>query len=59
MTGKNVLITAGVILVGAAVVGANLWFQQEPALTVSTEAIRAGISRRSCRRPARSSPSGS
>ena len=41
MTGKNVLITAGVILVGAAVVGANLWFQQEPALTVSTEAIRA------------------
>ena len=41
MTGKNVLIAAGVILVGAAVVGANLWFQQEPALTVSTEAIRA------------------
>jgi HlyD family secretion protein len=41
MTGKNVLITAGVILVGAAVVGANLWFQQEPALTVATEAIRS------------------
>ncbi len=41
MTGKNVLITAGVILVGAAVVAANLWLQREPALTVTTEAIRA------------------
>ena len=41
MTGKNVLITAGVVLVGAAVVGANLWFQREPTLAVTTEAIRA------------------
>ena len=41
MTGKNVLIVAGVVLVAAAVVGANLWFQQEPTLAVTTEAIRA------------------
>ncbi len=41
MTGKNVLIAAGVVLVAAAVVGANLWFQREPTLAVTTEAIRA------------------
>ena len=41
MTGKNVLIVAGVVLVAAAVVGANLWFQREPTLAVTTEAIRA------------------
>jgi HlyD family secretion protein len=41
MTGKNVLIVAGVVLVAAAVIGANLWFQREPTLAVTTEAIRA------------------
>ena len=41
MTGKNVLIVAGVVLVAAAVVGANLWFQREPTLAVTTEAICA------------------
>jgi HlyD family secretion protein len=41
MTRKNLLITLGIILVGAAVGAANLWFQREPSLAVTTEAVRA------------------
>jgi HlyD family secretion protein len=41
MTRKNLLITLGILLVGAAVVAANLWFQREPSLAVTTEAVRA------------------
>lgn len=40
MTRKNVLIAAGVIALGAAVVAANLWFKREKPTTVTTEVIR-------------------
>jgi len=40
MAQKNVFIAAGVVLVGAAVVAANLWFASEGALAVTTEAIK-------------------
>jgi HlyD family secretion protein len=41
MTRKNVLIALGVILVGAAVVAANLWFQRNTSPAVTVEAIKA------------------
>ena len=41
MTGKKVLIVLGVILVGAAVVGANLDYRRETGLNVATEALRS------------------
>src|SRR5215831_16826282 len=41
MSRKNVLITIGVVLVGAAVVAANLYFTKDKGLTVTTEAIKA------------------
>jgi HlyD family secretion protein len=37
---KNILIAVGVVLVGAAVVAANLYFKRERPLTVTTEVIR-------------------
>src|SRR5215471_7431642 len=40
MSRKNVLIVAGIVLVGAAVVGANLYFKREKGLPVTTEAIK-------------------
>jgi HlyD family secretion protein len=40
MSRKNVLIVVGVVLVGAAVVGANLYLKREKGLTVTTEAIK-------------------
>src|SRR5437667_12334271 len=40
MSRKNILIVIGVVLVGAAVVAANLYFRREKGLTVTTEAIR-------------------
>src|SRR5947208_10472706 len=40
MSRKNILIVIGVVLVGAAVVAANLYFRRDKGLTVSTEAIR-------------------
>ena len=40
MSRKNVLIALGVVLVAAAVVGANLYFKREKGLAVTTEAIR-------------------
>jgi multidrug efflux pump subunit AcrA (membrane-fusion protein) len=41
MTRKKALIFVVVLLVGAAVVAANLWFQREPSVSVTSEAIRA------------------
>jgi len=41
MTGKKVLIAISVIILGAAVVAANLWLRNPAALTVTTETIKA------------------
>jgi len=41
MSRKNVLITLAIVLVGAAVVGANLYFKKDKGLAVTTEAIKA------------------
>src|SRR6476660_7004971 len=41
MSGKNILITVGVVLVAAAVVGANIYFIRDRGLTVTTEQIKA------------------
>jgi HlyD family secretion protein len=38
---KNILITIAVILVAAAVVGANLYFKKDKGIAVQTEAIKA------------------
>src|SRR5262245_31460143 len=40
MSRKNVLIVIGVVLVGAAVVGANLYFKKDKGLTVTTEVVK-------------------
>src|SRR5436309_5519709 len=40
MSRKNILIIIGVVLVGAAVVAANLYFKRDKGLTVTTEGIR-------------------
>src|SRR5713101_8049866 len=40
MPRKNVLIAIGVVLIGAAVVAANLYFKKDKGLTVTTEAIK-------------------
>src|SRR5262245_25972468 len=40
MSGKNILIATAVILIGGAVVGANLYFKRDKGLTVTTEAIK-------------------
>src|SRR6185295_10676441 len=40
MSRKNILITLAIVLVGAAVVGANLYFKKEKGLAVTTEAIK-------------------
>ena len=41
MTGKKVLIILGVILLGAAVVAANLWYRRDTGLSVAAEALRS------------------
>src|SRR6266508_2439721 len=41
MSRKNVFIIIGVVLVGAAVVGANLYFKKDKGIAVTTEAIKA------------------
>src|SRR3989449_686983 len=41
MSRKNVLIAVAIVLVGAAVVGANLYFKKEKGLSVTTEPIKA------------------
>jgi HlyD family secretion protein len=40
MSRKNVLITLAVVLIGAAAVGANLYFKKDKGLTVTTDVIR-------------------
>jgi len=40
MTGKKVLIVLGVVLVGAAVVAANLYYRRDTGLRVNAEALR-------------------
>ena len=40
MSRKNVFITIGVVLVAAAVVGANLYFKRDKGLTVTTEVVK-------------------
>jgi len=40
MSRKNVFIIIGVVLVAAAVVGANLYFKKDKGLTVSTEVVK-------------------
>src|SRR5260221_5028205 len=41
MSRKNVLIAIGVVLVGAAVIAANLYFKKDKGLTVTTEVIKS------------------
>src|SRR5437899_4006771 len=41
MSRKNVLIAVSVILVGAAVIAANLYFKKDKGLTVTTEVIKS------------------
>src|SRR6266705_2725507 len=41
MNRRNVLIFIVVVLVGAAVVAANLWYKRDTSPTVTTEAIKA------------------
>src|SRR5437588_8423104 len=40
MTRRNVFIGLGILVVAAAVVGANLYFKKEKGLAVTTEAIK-------------------
>src|SRR5438876_9572477 len=41
MNRRTIFIVLGVILLGAVVVGLNLWFKKENGLTVTTEVIKA------------------
>src|ERR687886_2714868 len=40
MSGKKILIGVAIALVGAAVVGANLYFKKDKGLLVTTEAVK-------------------
>ncbi len=40
MSRRNILIALGVIVLGAALVAANLWYKKDTGLTVTTEVIR-------------------
>src|SRR5215471_20805178 len=40
MSRKNILIAVAVVIVGAAVVAANLWYQRKPGVTVTVEPIK-------------------
>src|SRR6266851_1869380 len=40
MSRKNMLIATGVVLIGAAIVGANLYFKKDKGLSVTTEVIK-------------------
>src|SRR5476649_709559 len=40
MNRRNILITIAVVLIGGAVVAANLWFKRTPSLSVTTETIK-------------------
>src|SRR6266576_3388882 len=41
MTRKNILITLAIVLIGAGVVAANLYYRRAKGLTVTTEVIKA------------------
>src|ERR1700681_1471823 len=41
MNRRNILIGLGVVLLGAAVVAANLWYKREVGLPVTTEVIKS------------------
>src|ERR671932_38138 len=41
MTRRNVLIATAIVLIAAAVAGANFWFRRDPAVTVTTETIKS------------------
>src|SRR5712671_2957425 len=41
MTRKNILITLAIVLIGASVVAANLYYRRAKGLTVTTEVIKA------------------
>ena len=41
MSRRNILIVVGVVLLGAAVVAANLWYKRDTGLSVTTEVIKA------------------
>jgi hypothetical protein len=56
---KNLWIALGIVLVGAAVVAANLYYRRDKGVVVTTEAIKTRDLRPSCRRLARSSQNGS
>jgi hypothetical protein len=59
MSRKNILITVAVVLVGAAVVAANLWYRRSPGMTVTAEASKLAIWKQSFRRPEKFSRNGS
>src|SRR5438477_6399636 len=40
MNRRNILIALAIVLVGGAVVAANLWFKKAPGLTVTTETVK-------------------
>src|SRR5262245_66212474 len=40
MSRKNIWMAVAVVIVGAAVVAANLWYQRKPGTTVTVEAIK-------------------
>jgi HlyD family secretion protein len=40
MSGKNILIAVAVVLVAAAVIGANVYYKRDSGLTVTTEVIK-------------------
>ena len=41
MNRRNILVILGMILLGAAIVAANLWYKKETGLVVATEVIKA------------------
>src|SRR5688500_11929201 len=41
MNRKNLLIVVAVVVLGGALVAANLWWRTDPSLVVTTEAIKA------------------
>src|SRR5713101_7553581 len=41
MSRKNILIAIGVVLLGAAVVGANLYFKKDKGLSVTTDVVKS------------------
>ena len=46
MSRRNILIAVGVVLLGGALVAANLWYEERHGLTVTPRSSRRAISRR-------------